>query len=452
VTLVVASKLSRSCLILIAMIGVGCGGQGSGKATGAGGAGAAGGAGGSLAEHDGGNSSDGNAKDAPLDTGSSDARGGANGAAGGNAGSGGKAGTGGADGGSGVGGNGGASAGRCSSFQLQPSHPSGDQLLVDMNGDGRRDIVTTWSDTDTHVLIYRQTAPRVFAAPAENVIPSIPCNGLATYDLDQDGILDIAASNRQALVGLLLSGGGSGYKAAPLLRPPIDEDALDVVLADFDGDGFGDIVVPIQNGGTTLGMYWGTGGGAFAARADLSYCTSGSHAAVIDANEDGRPDLAISCEDSGSVVLINQGNRKFTSVLLAGTSRALALATGDLNHDGHVDVVIPDLVFNQLLVYLGDGHGAFTVPTGLFAATATQPFTAAIGDLDGDGKADLVLGDFIVQTIAFYRGTGDGHFQAAQQLPMTIQSNTLTIDDVDGDGFQDLMTGDGPRIFYGPCP
>jgi hypothetical protein len=103
-------------------------------------------------------------------------------------------------------------------------------------------------------------------------------------------------------------------------------------------------------------------------------------------------------------------------------------------------------------VYLGDGHGAFTVPTGLLAATATQSFTAAMGDLDGDGNADLVLGDLVVPRIAFYHGTGDGHFQAAQQLPMTTQSNTLTIGDVDGDGFQDLMTGNGPQILYGPCP
>lgn len=445
----VASKLIRCSLIVVATVGVGCSGHGSGKATGAGGAAATGGAGG---EHDGGHSSDANAKDSSSDTSASDARGGTGGAAGGNAGSGGKAGTGGVDGGSGVGGNGGASAGRCTAFQFQPSHGSGDQLLVDMDGDGRRDIVTTWNDADAHVLIIRQTAPRVFAKPDEYIVPTVGFNQLATYDLDQDGILDIAGSTPQTLVGLLLSGGGPGYKGAPLLRPPVNENAFDLALADFDGDGRGDIAIPFENATTSLGFYWGTGGGAFASRADQSICTGGIHAAVIDANEDGRPDLAVSCANSGSRVLLNQGNRNFTSVLLAGTSNATALATGDLNHDGHVDVVAPDWVFKQLLVYLGDGHGAFTVPTGLLAATATQSFSAAIGDLDGDGNADLVLTDLIVPTIAFYHGTGDGHFQAARQLPMASQSNALTIGDVDGDGFQDLIIGDGPTIYYGPCP
>ena len=350
---VVASKLGLSCLVLIAAVGVGCGGHTPRTASGG-----AGGAGGDRAEGDGGNSSDAGSKDASLDTAPSDARGGAGGAAGGTAGSGGKAGTGGADGGAGVGGNGGTSGGRCSSFQFQPRHASEDQLLVDIDGDGRRDIVTAWNDADTHVLIFRQTAPRVFADP----------------------------------------GAGSGYKAAPLLRPPVNENALDVALADFDGDGYGDIAVPFENASTSLGIYWGTGEGTFAARADLTICTGGIRAAVIDANEDGRPDLAVSCASSGSRVLINQGNRQFGSVLLSGTSNATALATGDLNHDGHVDVVVPDLVFKQLPVYLGDGHGAFAVPTGLLAATAAQSFTAAMGDLDGDGNADLVLGDLVAPT------------------------------------------------------
>ncbi len=150
-----------------------------------------------------------------------------------------KSGAAGADDGSGVGGNGGASASRCSSFQFQPSHPSGDELLVDMDGDGIRDIVTTWNDADAHFLIIRQTAPRVFAAPEQYVVPTVSFNQLATYDLDQDGILDIAGSTPHTLVGLLLSGGGPGYKAAPLLRPPVAENAFDVALADFDGDGFG---------------------------------------------------------------------------------------------------------------------------------------------------------------------------------------------------------------------
>ena len=405
----------------------------------------------------GGASGQGGDRDAGRDsagTNPTDARSDATSSGGAGGGSGGSGAGGAAGGGAGAFGGAGAPGGRCTPFRFQPSHPSGDAIFADMNKDGRLDVVAVWNDATptSYFLSYRQTAPRVFADPAQFLYNTYTFNRLAVYDLDQDGVLDIAASNPSASVGLLLSAGGTGYVSEPALRPPMNEDMSDVVLADLDGDGYGDIVVPLMNGNTSLGIYWGTGGGAFSARADQTICNNAVHAAVIDANEDGRPDLAVSCLSSGSQVLINQGNRKFTASLLSGTTQALGLATGDLNHDGHVDVVVPDRVVKQLLVYLGDGHGGFAVPTGLLATTGSQPSVAAMGDLDGDGNADIVLDDQVQSTIAFYHGTGDGHFQAAKQIPMSTQTGNLAIGDVDGDGFQDLMVGTGPTIFYGPCP
>ena len=114
--------------------------------------------------------------------------------------------------------------------------------------------------------------------------------------------------------------------------------------------------------------------------------------------------------------------------------------------------MLPDLALKQLLVYLGDGSGKFTVPTGLVATTGSDPRAAAMGDLDGDGNPDIVLEDAVQTTLAFYHGTGDGHFQSAQQLPKVGRSDTMVIRDVDGDGVQDLLLGGGPNILYGPCP
>jgi hypothetical protein len=87
------------------------------------------------------------------------------------------------------------------------------------------------------------------------------------------------------------------------------------------------------------------------------------------------------------------------------------------------------------------------------AATGSQPATLAIGDLDGDGNADVVLTDQVQQTtISFFQGTGDGHFQTSKPFPVSTAAYNMTIGDVDGDGFQDLLVGDGPTIVYGPCP
>jgi hypothetical protein len=104
-------------------------------------------------------------------------------------------------------------------------------------------------------------------------------------------------------------------------------------------------------------------------------------------------------------------------------------------------------------VSLGDGHGGFTIAPGQLVATTSNIATAAMGDLDGDGNADVLVSDVNLTTLAFYKGTGDGQFQAAQNLPMaTRSSDHLIIGDIDGDGAADLLIGNGPTIVYGPCP
>ncbi len=456
-------------LVIVVVAGVGCGGQ-----TGSGSTGGGSGRGGRDAGRD-------SAAGGSTDTSSSGgAGGGAGGSSGAGAGSGGAAGTGkggagggpkggaggatggaggGPKGGAGGGAQGGVSGGRCTVFQFQPGHPSNDQILVDMNGDGRLDVVSSWTDnTALHAMIYRQTAPRVFANPDQysDTYGTFSPRRMAAADLDQDGVPDLAMPDNYGDVALMLSGGGAGYSFPTLLGLPPSVFAapvFDVALADFDGDGYRDIAVPIDDTASSLGIYWGTGKGAFSVRADQKPCSQGASIAVADVNEDGLPDLALGCLQAGGHILVNQGGRSFKQVVLPGGTQSLGLAAGDLNHDGHVDFVMADMVLKQLIVSLGDGHGNFAVPSGSVAATGAQPATLAMGDLDGDGNADVVLTDQVqLTTIYFFKGTGDGHFQASKPFPLTTSAYNMTVGDVDGDGYQDLIVGDGPTIVYGPCP
>jgi hypothetical protein len=263
-------KLSR--LVIVLVLGVGCGGQMAGGSPGTGGGGGSAGRGTQDAGRD-------SAGGTPIDASASGgARGGAGGSAIGGAAGPGKGGAGGAKGGAGgatggVGGGapGGASGGRCTVFQFPQSKPSLEQILFDMDGDGRLDVVSTWSDsTGLHVLIHRQTAPRVFADPVQydDSSGAFFQRGMAAADLDQDGIPDVAMADEYGDVALMLSGGGTGYSFPPRLTPPKSQPLYDIAVADFDGDGHGDVVVPVYDTGISHGIYWGTGKDTFVARAD----------------------------------------------------------------------------------------------------------------------------------------------------------------------------------------
>jgi hypothetical protein len=327
-----------------------------------------------------------------------------------------------------------------------------------MDGDGRLDVVSVWSDKMAlHVMVHRQTAPRVFAAPDQyddDMLGYYYYDAMAAADLDQDGIPDLAITDDYGSVALLLSGGGPGYHfGSPVLGSPMVEALYGVAIADFDGDGYRDIAVAIDQHDPNVGIYWGLGGGAFAVRQDQKRCDQGTGVAIVDANEDGRPDLALSCYGGGAQILINQGGRSFMPVLLPGASGSGNLATGDLNRDGHVDVVVPDMGLMQLVPSLGDGHGTFTVATGPLTPIASDVVTAAMGDLDGDGNPDVVLWSSANQTsIDFFQGDGYGGFQKSRPFPNAKPTRRLAVADVDGDGVADLLDPDGPTIVYGPCP
>ena len=347
----------------------------------------------------------------------------------------------------------GTPAGRCTTLQLGATRLTRDGIIVDVDKDGRLDIVT--AEFDGHTAVFRQTAPRSFADPDVFDLPDLGEASVAAADLNEDGVIDFAAGDSYGRVGLLISGAG-GVRSPTIFSGGVVVLHLDIAIADFDRNGHMDIVVPVYDNGT-LGFLWDNGPGTFLPRADQPTCKAPSQIAVIDANEDGLPDLAVACLGSASAIHINNGDRTFTSAGLYTTSAAEALATGDINNDGHIDVVIADTGYKRVVVLLGDGHGGFSQPTGLVTATKTNPSRAALGDFNHDGNLDLVLGHREDRQVFIYLGTGDGHFQSGQPtaIPITQAAISISAGDIDGDGYDDFVATNlekGLTVVFGPCP
>jgi hypothetical protein len=120
----------------------------------------------------------------------------------------------------------------------------------------------------------------------------------------------------------------------------------------------------------------------------------------------------------------------------AGTNPA-ALAVGDFNRDGKLDVVVTDAGSNKVTVLLGNGAGSFQ--SAVSYAVGQNPVGVAVGDFNGDGKLDLAVANNYSNSVSVLLGNGNGSFQAAVNYGGVPNAASLTTADLNGDGKLDLV-------------
>jgi hypothetical protein len=119
----------------------------------------------------------------------------------------------------------------------------------------------------------------------------------------------------------------------------------------------------------------------------------------------------------------------------AGTSPH-AQAVGDFNGDGKADLAVASPSSNTMSVLLGNGDGTFQPRTDY--ATGTSPWGVAVGDFNGDGKADVAVVNKGAHSVSVLLGNGDGTFQPRTDIALALTPVALTVGDFNGDGKADL--------------
>ena len=124
------------------------------------------------------------------------------------------------------------------------------------------------------------------------------------------------------------------------------------------------------------------------------------------------------------------------SDLYSGGYGADAVATGDFNGDGNVDVVVANDLGSNVGVLLNNGDGSFQPEVSY--ATDAYPDSVVVGDFNGDGKLDLAVRSQFSYTISLLLGGGDGTFQPYTTTATTECQGRLAEADFNGDGRLDL--------------
>jgi len=237
--------------------------------------------------------------------------------------------------------------------------------------------------------------------------------------------------------------------------------AGNLTAADLNKDGNGDLVILDNPLATTprVTVMLGNADGTF--QNGVSYPIAGNYsvAAVIDdVNNDGNLDIVAVSGDQQISVLLGNGDGTFQPALsfaapaLPGYSSAAStpignLITADVNHDGNKDIIA-----NNGLVLLGDGKGNFTATAApAFPYAADNLYSAgpdiASGDLNNDGKVDLVVNDS--SSISTWLGKGDGTFTQGPSYATINTDGYIAVTDLDGDGNADILVGLGDGGAFG---
>ncbi|WP_026911668.1 FG-GAP repeat domain-containing protein [Patulibacter minatonensis] len=307
--------------------------------------------------------------------------------------------------------------------------PTGDDpsalVVADLNGDTRPDIATADTGSDTVTVLTRDASGPGYTASTAGSTGDAPA-GIGVGDVNGDGRPDLATANRGADTVTVLTkdvGGGASYTATTAGttggRP------FGIVVGDLTGDGRPDIATNDADASSVTLL---TNGGAGFTRSTAAI--TGAFPTAIesaDLDGDGRPELVTTNAGSGSASILRRDPTLggWTTSLTSGVSGdTRSLAIGDLNVDGLPDLVLGDRSVN--LPHAGDGVSVLTKdaagPGYSFAVgvpSNARPTDVAVGDLDGDGRPDIVSAETFVDSVSIYRNVTDLTAPPAPATPET---------------------------------
>lgn len=280
---------------------------------------------------------------------------------------------------------------------------------------------------------------------------------VASYDMDQDGDIDIILAVEFGRNILLINDGKGGFDQ-PFLFTHI-RDSEDIGVADFDGDGDLDIIF-VSEDDKNNELYFNDGDGGFDDKSHLLPVTGISNSVVVmDINNDHHVDILIG-NNGQNKILLNKGDGFFIDatrerIKSAENDATQDLHLADIDNDGDADLLVANEGQNK--IYINNGTGFFSDETAeRLPWLADESREVITGDVDADGDLDLYFANVQFLMNAFPQdrlliNNGKGVFVdgSADRLPRSEQSHfTASFIDLEEDGDLDILTGSS--IIYGP--
>jgi hypothetical protein len=286
--------------------------------------------------------------------------------------------------------------------------------LADFNGDGFLDIAIS-NDAPDRKLIYFNDGEGNFKIGSEFGLPEWPTRNLSIADINNDGLPDLILANRGDLSStsnyICLNRGKGQFNANCIPFAPYP--ATTISPADFNKDGYIDLVVPHRDGGQSY-VYMGSSDFTFSDNHRIPFGPPDATirvAAVADFNGDSLLDIVTIDENKGVNIYFGKKDQTFSEGISLADSKIVpyALAIADLNNDKKIDIIVGHIEAPST-VFFNDGTGR-NFKSISFGDSKGTVYGFAIGDFNEDGIPDIAVARSDAPNILYF---GNGKSKKTQ--------------------------------------
>ncbi len=326
--------------------------------------------------------------------------------------------------------------------------------IGDIDGDGKSDLASV-NNNGNNVSIFRNiSTPGNIMLSAPIFIPTnIGPFGEKLVDIDGDGKLDlIVNSYTSETFSLFRNTSTTGVITfAPPLILTSNQDCYWIEFADFNNDGKPELISFNQNSDSytifknesTIGNF------SFPQRLEGALGFRPSGGTVSDLDGDGKIDFAVAAMDVNTVSIFrNTGTLSTFSfapkVTYSTAIQPFNVTAADIDSDGKKELLVPNASSSSFSIFKNNSSsGNISFSPKIDFSSGSTPLYISVNDLDGDGKIDIAVANFSSSTVSVFKNqstTGNIALGANVTYATGTLCRSVPIGDIDGDGRPDIVS------------